>query len=200
MFTKKFLGIALILYNNLAILWIVHVFLSKMNLTDNVQTINFRVLQETFEKNSKAAQPFISNLVQLLVVLSEVSTMGSGKDFVVGEVGSSKLALSNADGVEKILADRSTGTENLVVGIYVCNPRSTLEMHYHKVEEFICILYGSGVVRDRRGREYKIGAESTIYCAPGPEGAHEFENTGDVPLGLIFAHPAPEDPEMISLK
>jgi uncharacterized cupin superfamily protein len=126
--------------------------------------------------------------------------MDKGKGFVVGKVQSSKLALSSVEGIEKILADRSTGTENLVVGLYICNPHSTLEMHYHKVEEFICILYGSGVVTDGKGTKYEIGPESTIYCAGGSEGAHEFENTGDVPMGLMFAHPAPEDPEMIPLR
>ena len=128
------------------------------------------------------------------------SNLVERKSFVIGEVASSKLAASTSEGVEKILADRSTGTENLTVGIYVCSPHSTLEMHYHKVEEFMYILYGSGVVRDGARREYTIGPESTIYCAAGPDGAHEFENTGDVPLGLFFAHPAPEDPEMIILK
>lgn len=132
--------------------------------------------------------------------LEEGFTLSEGKRFVVGDVGASKVYASSDEGVEKILADRSTGTQNLVVGIYVCNAHSTLEMHYHKVEEFIYILYGTGVVRDPNGREYKIGPESTIYCAAGSDGAHEFENTGDVPMALLFAHPAPEDPEMISLR
>jgi mannose-6-phosphate isomerase-like protein (cupin superfamily) len=150
------------------------------------------ILRKAFNQSGYEMQ-LVSSYVQEVFKLSE------GKGFVVGEVRTGKVYASSSQGAEKVLADRFTGTKSLVVGVYVCNAHSTLEMHYHKVEEFIYILYGTGVVRDLSGREYKIGPESTIYCAAGPDGAHEFENTDDVPMGFLFAHPAPEDPEMIPL-
>lgn len=87
----------------------------------------------------------------------------------------------------RMICDSETPTNNLVTGtIEIVEPGGRIPLHYHSVEEFQFVTSGEGVARDGRGREYPVSAGTAVYCRPGSEGAHEFENTGKGPLEILF--------------
>jgi uncharacterized cupin superfamily protein len=67
----------------------------------------------------------------------------------------------------------------------------TIPMHYHReTEELQYIVSGSGVVRDNEGNEYPVEAGTAVYCGAGSQSAHEFENTENRPLIVLFIYPS----------
>ena len=91
-----------------------------------------------------------------------------------------------------IICDSETPTTHLVAGVVeLLEPGCIINMHYHSVEELQYIVSGSGVVRDGEGNEYPVSPGTSVYCAPGAQGAHEFQNCGQEPLVILFAFPVP---------
>jgi len=94
----------------------------------------------------------------------------------------------------KMIFDETTPTKSLVFGFFTLDPGAKPSLHYHEVEEVQYVLYGYGVLHDYEGKERPLRPGVAVYAPPGIEGAHSFENTGDIPLGVLFAFPAPKDP------
>ncbi len=91
----------------------------------------------------------------------------------------------------KVLVDEQTPTNSLISGFIVLDPGAKIPLHYHDIEELQFIVYGYGTIRDIDGTERPARAGTFLYCPSGPNGAHEFDNTGDLPLSLIFVYPSP---------
>jgi len=88
------------------------------------------------------------------------------------------------------ICDEHTPTVALQVGVIELSEQGNkCPLHYHSsIEELQYVLSGNGVVRDAEGNEYQAGPGTAVYCSPGPEFAHEFENTGTYPLVILFIH------------
>jgi mannose-6-phosphate isomerase-like protein (cupin superfamily) len=99
------------------------------------------------------------------------------------EVGIIDTVLSSA---------RGPVNSQMLVGLEIIPPKGQggFPMHYHRCEEALFILSGSGIVKDSLGKEYSISEGSFIYCPPGPGGAHQFINNGDAPMRLLYAFPS----------
>lgn len=92
--------------------------------------------------------------------------------------------------VREVISDADTPTDSLVTGVvHVIQPGGKVPLHHHHIEEFQFIVSGNAIARDARGNEYPITAGTGIYCRPGPEGAHEYENVGPEPLAILFVFP-----------
>ncbi|HZQ09831.1 MAG TPA: cupin domain-containing protein [Anaerolineae bacterium] len=90
----------------------------------------------------------------------------------------------------EIICDEATPTDNLVTGVvHVIQRGGKVPLHHHPIEEFQFIVSGQAIARDAQGNEYPIQAGTAIYCRPGPEGAHEYENVGPEPLAILFVFP-----------
>ena len=89
----------------------------------------------------------------------------------------------------KTLAAPGSTSHSLVAGVVVLDPGARIRRHFHNIEELQYVLHGNGISRDIAGREYPVGPGSVVYCGPGRDGAHEFENTTDLPLALLFVYP-----------
>jgi uncharacterized cupin superfamily protein len=60
--------------------------------------------------------------------------------------------------------------------------KASCPYHFHHVgEELFVVLEGTGQVR-LGGATYPLRPHDVVSCPPGPEGAHQFINDGDVPL------------------
>lgn len=93
--------------------------------------------------------------------------------------------------VRQMICDSETPTDHLVTGIVqVIDPGGRIPLHHHHIEEFQFIVSGTGIARDAQGNEYLISEGTSIYCRPGPEGAHEYENTGADSLKILFVFPS----------
>jgi quercetin dioxygenase-like cupin family protein len=114
------------------------------------------------------------------------------KSFVCIYPEDRKPSQARFDGTRReIICDETTPTDRLVSGVVeLVAPGCIINLHYHDIEELQFILFGSGVARDADSNEYPLFPGASVYCAPGPEGAHEFENTGDTPLGILFVFPS----------
>ncbi len=93
---------------------------------------------------------------------------------------------------EVLFTDRDT-TRSMVAGVVVLpeHGKKILFHHHTKAEELQYVLYGHGVVRNSVGDQQPVGPDTAVYCPPGPEGGHEFENTGHLPLGLLYVYSSP---------
>jgi len=91
-----------------------------------------------------------------------------------------------------LICDEQTPTVSSLVGVVELPEReNTIPLHYHSsVEEFQYIISGSGVAWDAEGNEYPLGPGTSVYCGPGPKGAHGFKNTGASPLVILFIYPS----------
>jgi len=92
----------------------------------------------------------------------------------------------------KMLCDETTPTKSLVFGFLSIDPGAKLPLHYHDVEEGQYVLFGYGVLHDYEGKKRPVRPGVILYAPAGIEGAHSIENTGDIPLGVLFAYPAPQ--------
>ena len=91
-----------------------------------------------------------------------------------------------------LIADEQTPTLGLVTGVVeLLDPGRKIDLHHHEVEEFQYIVSGTGLARDAHGTKYPVAPGTCVYCRPGPEGAHEFENTGQDPLVILFVFSSP---------
>jgi uncharacterized cupin superfamily protein len=100
-------------------------------------------------------------------------------------------------GAERRRIGRVAGARRLGYGVYRIAPGGRpWPFHFHHVnEEFFYVRRGYGQLRDKEGtRDLEPG--DALACPPGPDGAHAFLNTGDVPLE-IFALSTMEEPEVI---
>jgi quercetin dioxygenase-like cupin family protein len=86
----------------------------------------------------------------------------------------------------KVFCDERTPTQNLLSGYVVMEPGEKLDLHAHEVEELQIFLSGYGTIGDIDGIKHSVGPGSFLYCPPGIDGAHSFENTGDIPFNFIF--------------
>ncbi len=94
--------------------------------------------------------------------------------------------------VRHMIVDEKTPSLNFVTGtIQILDTGSRIPLHHHAVEEFQFIIRGHGVVRDSQGQEYPVTPGTSVYCLPGADGAHEFENTGTDPLEILFVFHSP---------
>ena len=114
------------------------------------------------------------------------------KAFIVSEVREQKLSDwgSEYDLLEKILVDEKN-TKHLACGIVVCPGRSKAPLHYHNVEAFHFVLYGTGTLMDGNGNKYKLRPGVLFYCASGSEGAHGIENNDVFPLAILWVYAYP---------
>ncbi len=83
--------------------------------------------------------------------------------------------------------------QNLRAGIMWWEPGSRLtglQPHYHSVEEFQLVLYGSATLTNCNGEKSAVREGMMFHCPPGIGGTHGIENTGDFPMSLLFAYPA----------
>jgi oxalate decarboxylase/phosphoglucose isomerase-like protein (cupin superfamily) len=87
--------------------------------------------------------------------------------------------------------DGSVPGADLYGGVNVLAPGAVIPLHWHSVGELQFILSGTGVTRDRTGTASPIGPHSVVFAPAGPDGAHGFENTGLVPLSILFVYPSP---------
>ena len=92
-----------------------------------------------------------------------------------------------------LICDEQTPTASMLAGVVELPEQgSKVPMHYHSTnEELQYIVSGSGVVRDAEGNEYPLKPGTCVYCGPGPKCAHEFENTGDESLVILFVYSSP---------
>lgn len=83
---------------------------------------------------------------------------------------------------DKIVADH-VRQERLDLAITRLQPgKLSCPYHFHHVnEELFVVLEGTGTVR-LGGQTHRVKPHDVISCPPGPEGAHQFFNDGDVPL------------------
>lgn len=90
-----------------------------------------------------------------------------------------------------VICDEETDAVNMVAGIVeVAACGDAIPSHYHlAVDELQFVVSGSGVVRDSEGNEHPVTPGTAIYCGAGSP--HEFENTGDAPLIVLFVYPSP---------
>lgn len=77
-------------------------------------------------------------------------------------------------------------------GTNTLDPGSSIPTHWHSLPEFQFILGGEGVALDAAGVAVQIRFGSCVYSPAGAAGAHGFENTGLVPLVILFLYPSPE--------
>jgi mannose-6-phosphate isomerase-like protein (cupin superfamily) len=120
--------------------------------------------------------------------------------FVINPPGHRLVQEKFSGTVRRMICDETTPTDNLVTGVVrIMEQGGRIPLHYHHVEEFQFIQGGQGLVRDRLGNEFPIAVGSCVYCRPGPEGAHEFENVGSEPLAIVFVFTSPggKFPEII---
>lgn len=115
------------------------------------------------------------------------------KAFFVSDINEQKLSNwgSEYNILEKILVDHKS-TDHMTSGIIVCKGNSKAPLHYHNVETFHYVLYGSGILTDRKGNKYELKPGITFYCALGSEGAHCIENNDDFPLAILWVHAYPK--------
>ncbi len=91
----------------------------------------------------------------------------------------------------QLICDDETPTIKLVTGIVeLIEPGCIIPLHYHHIEEFQYVLSGNGLARDGQGNEYPVSVGTSVYCRPGVQGAHEFENNGREPLEILFVFPS----------
>jgi len=100
----------------------------------------------------------------------------------------------------KIVCDEKTPTESLMVGVVTINSNMKITAHYHNIEELQYILYGKGIVYDRKGKGYSIKQGDFVYCPSKEIGAHSFENTGNEPFVILYVYPSPggKSPDVIT--
>lgn len=74
--------------------------------------------------------------------------------------------------------------------------RRSFPYHFHHVnEELFLILEGTGELRWPGGK-HPLEPMDLVCCPPGPDSAHQFHNTGTVPLRYL-ALSTVEDPEVV---
>lgn len=114
------------------------------------------------------------------------------KAFIVSDVKEEKLSGwgSEYNILEKILVD-GKNTEHLTSGITVCNGKSKAPLHYHNVETFHYVLYGTGTLTDGEENKYELRPGVIFYCASGLKGVHGIENNDDFPLAILWVHAYP---------
>ena len=116
--------------------------------------------------------------------------------FVVKELKKVELSGWGAEygAIEKIFFDAHLPTVHSSSGITICTggEKSRIPLHYHNCETAHYILYGTGIMKSADGTKHQIKAGDAIYCAAGPEGAHNFENLDEFPLGIYWTHAYPE--------
>ncbi len=76
-------------------------------------------------------------------------------------------------------------------GTNTLDPGSRIPIHWHSIPEFQYIVTGEGRALDAAGAGVPVGAGSCVYSPAGAAGAHGFENTGPVPLVILFLYPSP---------
>ena len=119
--------------------------------------------------------------------------MGEKKAFFVSDIKEQELSNwgSEYNILEKILVDNQTA-DHLVSGIIVCKGQSKAPLHYHNVETFHYVLYGSGILTDVKGNKHELKPGITFYCASSSLGAHCIENNDDFPLAILWVHAFPK--------
>ena len=89
------------------------------------------------------------------------------------------------------LFDENTPTEFIFSGIFTLDPGKKLEMHYHDREEIQHVIKGTATLRDSNNKKYNVNPGTTFFCPIGPQGAHELENTGNVPFVCLYVYHSP---------
>lgn len=70
--------------------------------------------------------------------------------------------------------------------------KASCPYHFHHVgEELFIVLEGTGTLR-LGGATHRLRPHDVISCPPGPEGAHQILNDGDVPLVYLAISTEPE--------
>jgi quercetin dioxygenase-like cupin family protein len=114
-----------------------------------------------------------------------------GKTLTVRELRDVQL-LERRPGLKgATLFDEKTPTEFIFSGIFSLEPGKKLEMHYHDREEIQYVTEGNATLRDSNKKEYKVNPGTTFFCPIGPQGAHEIENTGNVPFVCLYIYNSP---------
>ena len=81
------------------------------------------------------------------------------------------------------------GTKDMLFGIAWFEPEGgSCGMHYHDCEEVEYVISGHGVVVEEDGSEQVMEPGVTIFEPAGVP--HNFINTGDEPLVVVYAHPS----------
>jgi oxalate decarboxylase/phosphoglucose isomerase-like protein (cupin superfamily) len=90
-----------------------------------------------------------------------------------------------------MIIDGSVPGADLYGGIIALEPGAAIPAHWHSIGEMQFVLSGTGVTVDGRGGRSPVGPHSVVFAPAGPDGAHGFENTGLVPLSILFVYPSP---------
>ncbi len=102
----------------------------------------------------------------------------------------------------ELLCDPSGPVTELRAGVVAVEPGSVVPLHYHKRQTLELVLSGCAVVQGRDGREWPVGPGDTMLFAAGPEAAHRWRITGNLPVVVLFVYPTPgaEDDELTWLE
>jgi uncharacterized cupin superfamily protein len=82
--------------------------------------------------------------------------------------------------------------QHLLAGIAWCDPDKTsysLKPHYHDLEEFQFMLYGSAKLIDCNKEQHAISEGMMYHCPAGAGGTHGSQNFSDFPMCFLFAYP-----------
>jgi quercetin dioxygenase-like cupin family protein len=108
-------------------------------------------------------------------------------DFRWEGVERQSYGVSGLEGVTKqVVIGSDEGAGNFAVRYFELAPgaRSSLDLHDH--DHGVVVMRGRGVVR-LGGATHEIGFGDAVYVAPRE--VHQFENTGDEPLGFLCVVP-----------
>ena len=126
----------------------------------------------------------------------EIGMKSNRKSFIIKELKAVELSGWGAEygAIEKVFFDAKTRTIHSSTGITICTggEKSKIPMHYHNCETSHYVLYGNGIMKSADGNKHHIKPGDAIYCGPGPEGAHNFENVDEFPLAILWTHAYPE--------
>ena len=89
-----------------------------------------------------------------------------------------------------IFEDKFTGrldlsSEDTAMYVYDLEPGESLPYHYEYVEEWLLVIDGAAVLRDRDSERRLEGGE-LVRFPPGPDGAHQIMNRGDTTIRLLL--------------
>lgn len=89
----------------------------------------------------------------------------------------------------KTLFDKEAGgTKNVLLGIAWFEPNGgTCGMHFHDCEEVEYVISGRGEA-EVNGKKYILEPGVAVYEPAGVP--HNFTNTGDEPMVVVYAHPS----------
>lgn len=102
----------------------------------------------------------------------------------------------------ELICEPSGPVTELRSAMVAVDPGVAVPFHYHKRQTLEFVLSGSALIRGRDGAEWRVGPGDTMLFAAGPEAAHRWEVTGNLPVVVLVVYPTPggEDDELTWLE